>query len=150
LNEQASQYRQVGNMALLPLKTSFRGPAPSPESEDGPDIIDEAISLFRPNSLFRNYEIYGAADRVLVYLILFISDCLSRIQAKATVWTVNEANKQLQSHAVDNFALPGEPGFPINEMYDKANSRQDSGMRNLSFCKIVSLMSEFKIQCGNT
>jgi actin related protein 2/3 complex subunit 3 len=64
---------------------------------------------------------------LLVYLILFISDCLTRIQAKATVWSLNEAGKQLQSHAVDNFALPGEPGFPINEMYDKAANRADQG-----------------------
>jgi actin related protein 2/3 complex subunit 3 len=127
LNEAASQYRQVGNLSLLPLRTSIRGPAPKAESNDEPDIIDEAIRLFRANCLFRNYEIYGSADRVLVYLILFISDCLTRIQAKAAVWSLNEAGKQLQSHAVDNFALPGEPGFPINEMYDKAGNRMDQG-----------------------
>lgn len=28
------------------------------------DIIDESIDLFRANSLFRNFEIKGAADRV--------------------------------------------------------------------------------------
>ena len=41
-----------------------------------PDIVDEAIDLFRANSLFRNFEIKGGADRALIYLILFISDCL--------------------------------------------------------------------------
>lgn len=28
------------------------------------DIVDEAIDLFRANSLFRNFEIKGGADRV--------------------------------------------------------------------------------------
>ena len=91
-----------------------------------PDIVDESLTLFRANSLFRNFEIYGAADRVLVYLILFISDCLTRISTHPN-WTTSEAGKQLQRHAVDNFALPGEPGFPINQMYEKAGNRMDSG-----------------------
>ena len=47
--------------------------------QDRPDIITEALDLFRANSLFRNFEIKGPADRVLIYLILFIGDCLSRI-----------------------------------------------------------------------
>lgn len=112
-------------MAILPLQTSFRGPALPPAS-DSADIISEALSLFRANCLFRNYEFYGAADRVLVYLILFISDCLARMQANKA-WGANEATKQLQSHAVDSFALPGDPGFPVNTMYDAPANRQDAG-----------------------
>lgn len=99
-----------------------------PEDPNADDIVSEAISLFRANSLFRNYEIYGPADRVLVYLILFISDCLSRIASpQGKAWTPNEAHKQLQSTAVDAFALPGDPGFPINTMYDPPANRQDAG-----------------------
>lgn len=43
------------------------------------DIITESLELFRANSLFRNFEIKGPADRVLIYLILFVGDCLTRI-----------------------------------------------------------------------
>ena len=125
---------QVGNLCLLPLKTSLRGPAPAPENSQEPDIVDEALALFRANCLFRNYEIMGSADRVLLYLILWISDCLTRILAKQSIWTTNDANKQLQSAAVDHFALPGDPGFPINNMYDKPTSRPDAGLYH---CRIV-------------
>uniref|UniRef100_A0A672NA48 Actin related protein 2/3 complex subunit 3 n=1 Tax=Sinocyclocheilus grahami TaxID=75366 RepID=A0A672NA48_SINGR len=45
----------VGNMALLPLKTQFKGPAPK-ETKDT-DIIDEAIYYFKANVFFKNYEI---------------------------------------------------------------------------------------------
>jgi actin related protein 2/3 complex subunit 3 len=38
------------------------------------DIIDETLDLFRANSLFRNFEIKGPADRLLIILILYISD----------------------------------------------------------------------------
>jgi len=36
------------------------------------DVVDEAIRLFRANVLFRNFEVQGGGDRILVYLTLFI------------------------------------------------------------------------------
>ena len=39
---------RVGNMALLPIKCSIRGPVPSlPRDSKDPDIIDEAIQYFK-------------------------------------------------------------------------------------------------------
>jgi hypothetical protein len=45
----------VGNMAILPFKTQFRGPAPSFAKDI--DIIDEALYYFKANVFFRTYEI---------------------------------------------------------------------------------------------
>ena len=83
-----------GNTALLPLRTRTRGPAytlpllpPStsaidvdPDSESY-DPLDEVLSLFRANTFFRNFEIKGPADRLLIYGILFVSECLGKIKA---------------------------------------------------------------------
>lgn len=44
-------------MALLPLKTKYRGPAPILNDEDTNDIIDEALYYFKANVFFRTYEI---------------------------------------------------------------------------------------------
>jgi len=45
-------------MALLPIKTDYRGPAPrfTGNSTDQ-DIIDEALYYFKANVFFRTYEI---------------------------------------------------------------------------------------------
>jgi ARP2/3 complex ARPC3 (21 kDa) subunit len=51
-----------------------------PDSESY-DILDETLSLFRANTFFRNFEIKGPADRLLIYGILFISECLSKVKA---------------------------------------------------------------------
>ncbi|GAA5992890.1 hypothetical protein JCM5350_008346 [Sporobolomyces pararoseus] len=110
-----SQARQVGNLSLLPFSSSIRGPAPPPADLDRPDIISEALTLFRANSLFRNFEIAGNADRVLIYLILFTGDCLAKI-GQARVWSAQEAQKHLTTYAIDHFSLPGEPGFPMNNV----------------------------------
>lgn len=44
-------------MALLPLKTTFRGPAPPLANGEEMDIIDEALYFFKANVFFRTYEI---------------------------------------------------------------------------------------------
>jgi actin related protein 2/3 complex subunit 3 len=108
------------------------------EDPSQPDIIEEAITLFRPNSLFRNFEIKGGADRTLIYLILFISDCLNRIGSpSARGWSTTEAVKQLTTLALENFALPGDAGFPLNSMFQAPKTRADADLlkQYLSQCR---------------
>eukprot|EP00842_Homolaphlyctis_polyrhiza_P004906 jgi/Hompol1/5416/HPOL_004413-RA len=114
--------RSIGNFAILPFKTKIRGPAPPPVDPNADDIIDEAISLFRANSFFRNFEFKGNADRVLIYLTLYIQECLGKL---TKLPNSVEAQKILATHAVQNFALPGDAGFPLNAMYEKPANRAD-------------------------
>lgn len=82
-----------GNFALLPLRTRTRGPAiqlpalPADVTEltidashESYDPLDEILALFRANTFFRNFEIKGPADRVLIYGILYVSEVLSKIK----------------------------------------------------------------------
>jgi actin related protein 2/3 complex, subunit 3 len=45
------------------------------------DPLDEVLSLFRANTFFRNFEIKGPADRVLIYGILFVQEILGKIKS---------------------------------------------------------------------
>ena len=64
---------KVGNVALLPIKCTVRGPVPSlAKTSAEPDVIDEALTYFKANVFFRTYEIKSEADRVLIYLTLYI------------------------------------------------------------------------------
>ncbi|GAA51022.1 actin related protein 2/3 complex subunit 3 [Clonorchis sinensis] len=116
-------------MALLPLRTKFRGPAPAmPDLEK--DIIDEALYLFKSLIFLRQYEIKSEADRVLVYLVLYTLDCLKKIQ-KCPNKIV--ATKELASLALARFDIPGDPGFPreLNSLYAKPKNQNESDtMRN--------------------
>lgn len=91
------------------------------------DIVDETLDLFRANSLFRNFEIKGPADRTLIVLILFISDCLAKIGSARTVPTQIEASKLLNTLSVDTFPIPGDANFPLNAHYAPPPSRADAG-----------------------
>lgn len=83
----------TGNFPVLPIRTRTRGPAYTlpplppntldidvPPDSESYDCIDEILSLFRANVLFRNFEINGPADRMLIYGTLFISECLGKVK----------------------------------------------------------------------
>ncbi len=77
----------------MPLRTRVRGPAytlpvdpalpaylsPEPDDESY-DALDEVLALFRANTFFRNFEIQGPADRLLIYGILWVSECLGKVR----------------------------------------------------------------------
>lgn len=72
------------------------------------------LALFRANTFFRNFELQGYADRLLVYGIWFVSDCLTKIKPTADVRT---ATKDVMNLALDlQFAIPGDPGWPLNQV----------------------------------
>ena len=105
------------------------------------DIIDETISLFRANCFFRNFEIKGPADRVLIYLTLFLQECLGKLSNNPSF---NEAQKILLTHALQSFPLPGEPQFPLNAMYEKPSSRMNTGTHTLK--SILDALKNYLVQ----
>ncbi|KAI9841384.1 MAG: subunit of the Arp2/3 complex [Thelocarpon superellum] len=134
--EQEADVRVIGNFAMLPLRTRTRGPAymlPAlpggtsdleidPDSESY-DALDEVLSLFRANTFFRNFEIKGPADRLLIYGILFVSECLGKIRANMGS---RDAEKAVMATALDQFAIPGDPAFPLNQSYEAPHNKNDA------------------------
>uniref|UniRef100_UPI00358E9401 actin-related protein 2/3 complex subunit 3 isoform X2 n=1 Tax=Myxine glutinosa TaxID=7769 RepID=UPI00358E9401 len=118
--------RLVGNIALLPLRTQFKGPAAKETRET--DIIDEALLYFKANVFFKNYEIKSEADRTLIYITLYITECLKKLQ-KCTSKSMGE--KEMYTLGITNFPIPGEGGFPLNALYARPTNRQEEEtMRN--------------------
>ena len=127
----------IGNFALLPLRTKTRGPAqqlpqlPSGTSDldldpsnDSYDPLDETLSLFRANTFFRNFEIKGPADRLLIYGILYITEILNKIKPGMSR---REAEKNVMNVALDtNFAIPGDAGFPLNQAFEPPGDRNEA------------------------
>ncbi|CAG5114944.1 unnamed protein product [Candidula unifasciata] len=93
----------IGNMALLPVRTQYKGPALKDTSEF--DIVDEAIYFFKANIFF--------------FATMKSRRCSSRSQGD-----------KMYTLGISNFPIPGEPGFPLNAMYSKtANKAEDDTMR---------------------
>ena len=128
LNDVAAE--TVCGCALLPLKTSTRGPAPpwdktTDDSTPQPnDILDETLAYFKANVLFKHFEVKGAADRVLVYMTLYTTQCLRKLEPCATAIDGLKALTQL---AHDDFSLPGQSNFPLGTFFPAPQSQNEAG-----------------------
>ena len=136
-----SPHKSIGGTMIIPFNTDFRGPSlPCTEKED---IVDESIEYFRANSFFKNFEIKGDADRLLIYGMLFVQHCLSQLSRKMLR---KEGISKLNSVAVDHFSIPGEAGFPLNHVYKQV---EDSGsFFTKSCCAITCYSLGKKLQRG--
>ncbi|KJH46949.1 hypothetical protein DICVIV_06971 [Dictyocaulus viviparus] len=116
----------IGNMALLPLRSNFKGPAM--RSDADVDIIDEALMYFKPNIFFREFEIKSPSDRTLIYLTLYITECLRKLQRSPNKIS---GQKDLAALALSRqLPIPGEADFPLNNMYKApANKQEEETMR---------------------
>lgn len=115
-------FAQACGLSFMPLKTSIKGPAP-PQTDDSPDIIDEAITTFRANVLFKNFEVKTGADRTLIYLTLYIQLCLKECER---VKSKKEAKAALYQLAIKSFTLPGESGWTLGGMFPPPSSRDET------------------------
>lgn len=113
----------VGNTAVLPFKTQFRGPGPLQNSSEN-DIIDEALYYFKANVFFRTYEIKSESDRLLIYITLYITECLKKLQKCPNK---QQATNEMYSLAISRFDIPGDAGFPLNSVYGKPASSSEAG-----------------------
>ena len=97
---------------------------------DYEDIIDETLTYFRANVLFRNFDVRGAADRTLIYLTLFAHQCLvkvEKIEEKST------ALKELRALATKPFVVPGESGWPLGTLFPVAANKTEADTFKLYF-----------------
>jgi len=120
LNDTSAQL--VCGCALLPLKTSTRGPAAiAPEGEE--DIIDEVLDYFKANVLFKHFEVKGGADRDLIYLTLYTTQCLQRLEKCPTPI---EGMKALTAMSHEQFKIPGDPGFALGSFFPGPANGQEA------------------------
>lgn len=112
----------IGGVAVLPLRTSFRGPSPQ-HIGSSQDIIDEALYYFKANVFFRTYEIKSEADRLLIYITLYVTECLKKLQRCSSK---SQAQNEMYTLAISRFDIPGDAGFPLNSVYSKPATSNDA------------------------
>ncbi|MFQ6626113.1 hypothetical protein Gotur_005660 [Gossypium turneri] len=107
---------------LLPLKSHIKGPAPV--SDQGKtDIVDEAITFFRANVFFRNFDVKSPADKLLIYLTFYINVALKRLEGCRTL---AEGTKAIINLGLENVPVPGESGFPFPGLFVLPQSQKEA------------------------
>ncbi|KAI5320688.1 hypothetical protein PRUPE_7G251500 [Prunus persica] len=107
---------------LLPLKSHIKGPAPVSD-QDRTDIVDEAITFFRANVFFRNFDVKSSADKLLIYLTFYINVALKRLEGCRTL---AEGTKAIINLGLEKVPVPGEPSFPFPGLFPLPQSPQEA------------------------
>uniref|UniRef100_U5EMZ1 Actin-related protein 2/3 complex subunit 3 n=1 Tax=Corethrella appendiculata TaxID=1370023 RepID=U5EMZ1_9DIPT len=125
-HSQIRDYQQsVGNMAILPLRTcTYRGPAPIVSNIEQ-DIIDEALYYFKANVFFRSFEVKNEIDRVLIYITLYVTECLKKLQRCSNK---NQGLQEMYTLAISKFDIPGEANFPLNSVYARPQTTAEGDL----------------------
>ncbi|KAG1363342.1 putative actin-related protein 2/3 complex subunit 3 [Cocos nucifera] len=96
---------------------------PKGEMKDKIDIVDEAITFFRANVFFRNFDIKSPADKLLIYLTLYINVALKRLEGCRTLAV---GTKAIINLGLEKVPVPGEPGFPFPGLFALPQSQQEA------------------------
>lgn len=91
---------------------------------DQTDIVDEAITFFRANVFFRNFDIKSSADKLLIYLTFYINVALKRLEGCRTL---AEGTKAIINLGLENVPVPGESGFPFPGLFPLPHSQREAG-----------------------
>lgn len=88
------------------------------------DIVDEAITFFRANVFFRNFDVKSPADKLLIYLTFYINVALKRLEGCRTL---AEGTKAIINLGLENVPVPGESGFPFPGLFVLPQSQKEAG-----------------------
>merc|ERR1712159_54593 len=94
--------------------------APQMEGLDE-DIVDEAIDKFKANVMFKSFKPEGPADLTHLYLLLFIHQCIQRLEKCENKRKGQEALNELLSNSV---AVPFDSSFPVSALYTQDNAQR--------------------------
>lgn len=103
---------------------------------DSADIVDEAITFFRANVFFRNFDIKSSADKLLIYLTFYINIALKRLEGCRTL---AEGTKAIINLGLEKVPVPGEHGFPFPGLFAVAQSPEEAG-RNVQTYKTIDFL----------
>ena len=89
------------------------------------DIIDESLHFFKANVLFKHFEVKGPADRALIYLTLYTTQCLQKLEKCPSQI---EAVKLLTAMSHEAFRIPGDSGFSLGSFFPGPATPQEGEM----------------------
>ncbi|KAJ5076279.1 arp2/3 complex 21 kd subunit [Anaeramoeba ignava] len=129
---QQKRIRVICGIPILPLKTSTKGPAPVQTNNDN-DIVDEVLYYFKANVFFRQYDLESAADRLIVYLTLYVTQCLKDM---GRITNREGAESSMALLAKSQFPLSGDGGFPLSAFFEKPDNTSDAELIRSYFIQL--------------
>ncbi|KAH7429045.1 hypothetical protein KP509_09G028300 [Ceratopteris richardii] len=83
------------------------------------------MTFFRANIFFRKFDVKSSADKLLVYLTLYINMTLKRVE---NCKTEAEGTKAVITLGLEEFPIPGEPGFSLGGLFTAPSSQEEGDL----------------------
>ena len=97
------------------------------------DIIDETMSYYRANAMFRNFPVRTAIDRTLIYITLYIQLCLVKCEKFDDI---KLASKELTLNGMKPFCIPGENGWQLGGIFSNPKTSEEADAFRSYFKKL--------------
>ncbi|GAT97088.1 arp2 3 complex 21 kda subunit putative [Entamoeba histolytica] len=118
--------QKAGNFPLMQFKTKVKVNPKFLLKGDDMDIVDEAITYYKANVFYKNFDMsICEADKLLVYLIFYIQSLLLKFNGHTKV----ECDKMAYSLAIENFALPGDGKFCLGGIVEPLKASEKEVVR---------------------
>lgn len=86
------------------------------------DIIEESIYYFRANVFLKKFEINNPIDRLLIYLTVYILECLKHINRTCVI--KKQAKIQMFNFAKHNFWMNNNSNTVLNFIYKRPDNKE--------------------------
>lgn len=127
--------------ALLPLREPKVGTI-AELTDRSADIVDEALNTFKANTMLQVYAVLGPADRVLMWITMFIHQVLVRVRGKDR----DGAQKAIFALLREQFAAPGDSAFVLGGFFPKPGSADEKAVWTAYFKTIREVVCERLIE----
>jgi actin related protein 2/3 complex subunit 3 len=101
-------------------------PDVSEAGDAGWDIVDEAIYNLKANLLRKTFAVSGSGDRVVLYLTLFLQQCLKRLAKAGTAANKTQGRQILLQLAQELPPIPTDSAFPFAAFFERPKSADET------------------------
>ena len=147
------EQRTLVGCAVLPVKYSPKagseaagsvGPALSLDAEADEsgfeDVVDEVLYYLKARMYLKTFPLEGAADRLSLYLTLYLQNCVRRLAKQKQPLPETAARQALQTLAAERQTVPGDASYPFNALYPTKSATAAAELEELrDYCKRLRL-----------
>uniref|UniRef100_A0A7S1L886 Actin-related protein 2/3 complex subunit 3 n=1 Tax=Neobodo designis TaxID=312471 RepID=A0A7S1L886_NEODS len=107
------------------------------------DIVDEALYYFKARMMMKTFPVEGAADRLSLWLTLYLQNCMRRLSKQPQPLSQAQAWAALQTLASERQTVPGDASYPFNGMYPKPVPAEHEALRD--YAKQLRLEAGYRL-----
>jgi actin related protein 2/3 complex, subunit 3 len=110
------------------------------------DLVDECLYYFKARMMMKTFPVEGPADRVSLWLTLYLQNCMRRLSKQQQPLSQSAAWSALQTLAAERQTVPGDASYPFNSMYPKPPA--DAAAAKAEYDSLRDYAKQLRLEAG--